>query len=127
MRRCCNNRNSNTNNSNYYNPRTGCGCNLYNINNITPRNSNYSCSSELDECECGFSNSSSEMFTQNPMYGHAYVPNQKMGNVFNQNCGLANGTIFPELVSPYAPNDSVIEAEYLESNVIESGCENNGM
>ncbi len=126
MRRCCNNRNSNTNN-NYYNSSSGCGCNLYNTNNLFPRYFNNSCSSEFDECECGFSNSTEEVFTQNPMYGHAYVPNQKMGNIFNQNCGLNNGTIFPELVSPYSPNDSVIENEYLESNIIESGCRNNGL
>lgn len=124
MRRCCNNRNCN---SNCYNYRNNCCCNLYNTNNIMPRTSCNSCTSEYDECECGFSSSDYERFSQNPMYGHAYVPNQKMGEVFKKNCGLANGTIFPELVSPYAPNDSVIEANFLESNVIESGCENNGL
>ena len=50
-----------------------------------------------------------------------------MGNVFKQNHGLEKGTIFPELVSPYSPNDSVIENEFLESQVIESECDNNGM
>lgn len=124
MRRCCNNRNCN---SNRYNPRTGGCCNLYNTNNIMPRTSNYSCNTEYDECECGFSESSDERFSENPMYGHAYVLNQKMGGVFRQDCGLANGTIFPELVSPYAPNDSVVESEFLESNVIESGCRDNGL
>lgn len=124
MRRCCNNRNCN---SNRYNSRTGGCCNLYNTNNIMPRTSNYSCNTEYDECECGFSESSDERFSENPMYGHAYVLNQKMGGVFRQDCGLANGTIFPELVSPYAPNDSVVESEFLESNVIESGCRDNGL
>ena len=124
MRRCCNNRNCN---SNRYNPRTGGCCNLYKTNNIMPRTSNYSCNTEYEECECGFSESSDERFSENPMYGHAYVLNQKMGEVFRQDCGLANGTIFPELVSPYAPNDSVVESEFLESNVIESGCRDNGL
>ena len=125
MRKCCN-RNNNLDN-NWCNSRMNynCGCNLYNTNNIIPRTSNYSCESEYDDCECGFSESGNEMFTQNPMFGHAYVPNQKMGEIFNKDCGLAHGTIFPELVSPYAPNDSVVEAEFLRANVIESGCKNN--
>ena len=109
MRRCCRN--------NY-------NCNL---NNIIPRNSINTNNPEYDECECGFSDEQDVLFTKNPMYGHAYVPIQKMGNVFKQNHGLEKGTIFPELVSPYSPNDSVIENEFLESQVIESECDNNGM
>ncbi len=42
------------------------------------------------------------------MFGHAYVPNQVYnGNSFNPEQGLQNGTMFPELVSPYMPLDSM--------------------
>ncbi|MDD4170574.1 MAG: spore coat associated protein CotJA [Desulfotomaculaceae bacterium] len=33
---------------------------------------------------------------------HAYVPWQHMGNIFSPAEGLARGTIFPELLSPYS-------------------------
>lgn len=32
---------------------------------------------------------------------HAYVPWQHLGQIFSPAEGLAHGTIFPELVSPY--------------------------
>ena len=47
---------------------------------------------------------------------------------YNENCGcgctgLKNGTIFPELVSPYMPGDSMKQIKYLEkTNIIGKGC-----
>lgn len=47
------------------------------------------------------------------MYGHAYVPNQVFRNTFTPQEGLEKGTMFPELVSPYMPLDSMREIEFL--------------
>ena len=68
-------------------------------------------------------NNTNAFFTSNPMYGHAYVPVQKMTKIYNPSEGLNQGTIFPELVSPYAPLHSVAENKYLR-NYNEGGCSN---
>lgn len=62
-----------------------------------------------------------KFFSSNPMYGHAYVPIHTMGKIFTPEIGLENGTIFPELVSPYAPLQSFAVHEYLQ-NYKEGGC-----
>jgi hypothetical protein len=80
-----------------------------------------------NKCECGFDDEDNGSFTSNPMYGHAYVPNQRIDEIFNKCSGLSNGSIFPELIFPYSPGDSIVEANYLAENTIESGCNNNGM
>lgn len=75
-----------------------------------------------DECECGFGEDES-VFPQNPMLGQSYVPIQYMDKTFKPNIGLKMGTIYPELVSPYCPGQSMKEIEYLEAtNKIGEGC-----
>ena len=88
----------------------GCGC-----NNIMNNN---------NSCSCGFDEEPvSNMFPSNPMLGQSYVPIQTMTNTFTPCCGLKNGTIFPELVSPYQPNQSIEDIEYLKNrNTIGKGC-----
>ena len=54
-------------------------------------------------------------------YGSAYVPVQTFRTVYTPANGLANGTMFPELVRQYSPNQSLAEMEYLR-NYRESGC-----
>lgn len=54
-------------------------------------------------------------FSANPMYGYAYVPIQTMTKIYTPETGLEKGTIFPELVSPYAPLQSVEENKYLKN------------
>ena len=51
-------------------------------------------------CECGFDVEDS-VFPYNPMLAQSYVPIQTLDKTFTPCCGLKNGTIFPELVSPY--------------------------
>lgn len=76
---------------------------------------------ETSSCSCGFDNTSA--FTTNYMYGHCYVPRQKMNKVYTPDMGLKMGTIFPELVSPYCPNQSLETINYLKnSNQIGGGC-----
>ena len=86
-----------------------------NVENINCANNNF------EECACGFDEEISP-FTDYPMYGHAYVPIQRMNKTFTPCVGLKMGTIFPELVSPYEANQSVNEIEFLRNaNEIKEG------
>ena len=61
-------------------------------------------------------------FPDNPMLGQSYVPIQYMDKTFKP-CRIKMGTIFPELVSPYSPGQSMQQIEYIESrNEIGKGC-----
>ena len=67
-------------------------------------------------CNCRNNCSMMAGFPNNPMYGHAYLPNQiYRGNSFTPSQGLQNGTMFPELVSPYMPLDSMRVMETLRN------------
>lgn len=75
-----------------------------------------------DECSCGF-HKYKNVFPENPMLAQSYVPIQYLDKTFTPCCGLKNGTIFPELVSPYRPGQSMEEIEYLKCrNEIGEGC-----
>lgn len=107
MCRCKMNSDSNTNN-----------CNMNNVNTIN-------LSDFESNCKCGFDDNSP--FPDNYMYGQSYVPLQRMTTTFKSDVGLRMGTIFPELVSPYAPGQSLEEDNFLRcSNDIKEGC-NSGM
>ncbi len=95
--RCCN-RNSNSCMQN--------SCNCRNNNSNTNNNSNI---------YANICNSSNEPFPSNYLYGHAYTPNQIMNKTFTPEVGLENGTIFPELVSPYYPGQSIDFINYLRN------------
>ncbi len=76
---------------------------------------------DMNSCSCGFDEYSA--FPQNWMYGHSYVPRQRLNKVYTPEIGLKMGTIFPELVSPYCPNQSLEVNMYLKnSNTIGEGC-----
>lgn len=90
--------------------------------NIQDLENNYTSCNSVDECSCGFDDEES-FFPSNPMFGHAYVPNQRMTKTFTPSVGLKMGTIFPELVSLYSPNQSIAVIEYLKArNEIGEGC-----
>ena len=75
-----------------------------------------------DSCSCGF-DEDYNVFPENPMLAQSYVPIQEMDKTFTPCCGLKMGTIFPELVSPYMPGQSMAEIEYLkQANEIGEGC-----
>lgn len=87
-----------------------------NCNNVQNYNN------DIDNCMCGF-DEDFNVFPTNPMYGQSYVPIQVMNQVFKPAVGLKNGSIFPELVSPYCPNQSIEEIEYIRAtNNIGEGC-----
>lgn len=79
---------------------------------------------EKDECECGFDEEKMlDVFPTNPMLGQSYVPIQYMDKTFKPCVGLRHGTIFPELVSPYEPCQSMEEIAFIErTNKIGEGC-----
>ena len=75
-----------------------------------------------ENCMCGF-NEEQSVFPDNPMLAQSYVPIQTLDTTFTPCCGLQNGTIFPELVSPYEPGQSIQFINYLKSrNEIGEGC-----
>lgn len=75
-----------------------------------------------DKCNCGF-DEEQNMFPENPMLGQSYVPWQFMDRTFKPCVGLKMGTIFPELVSPYMPGQSMQEIEFIRcKNEIGEGC-----
>lgn len=107
----------------------GCDCEEENpaletvCNDINNYNNSNNCNCHDDnECYCGFDEYES-VFPLNPMLAQSYVPMQRMTNTFTPCCGLKNGTIFPELVSPYYPCQSIEDIEYIRSrNKIGKGC-----
>lgn len=75
-----------------------------------------------ENCNCGFDEDTSG-FPENPMLGQSYVPIQYMDKTFRPDVGLKMGTIYPELVSPYCPGQSMQEIAYLrKTNKIGEGC-----
>ena len=111
-RRCCcmnNNCSSNDKEMLEENCNNTCSCQNYNYN---------------DNCECGFDEEYEVgVFPENPMLAQSYVPWQFMDKTFKPCVGLKMGTIFPELVSPYMPCQSMRVNEFLEaSNTIGKGC-----
>lgn len=75
-----------------------------------------------DVCECGF-DEEDNLFPENPMLAQSYVPWQTMDKTFTPSVGLKMGTIFPELVSPYMPGQSMEEIEFIRNaNTIGMGC-----
>lgn len=111
---CLNNNYSNLNSNNCIKPdviEDACK----NVENVQNYNEN---------CSCGFDDDNiSNVFPENPVLAQSYVPIQTMDKTFKPCIGLKNGTIFPELVSPYFPGDSMKEIKYLEAtNAIGEGC-----
>ncbi len=77
---------------------------------------------DYGSCSCGFDNETSE-FPSNPTIAESYVARQVMDRVFNPTVGLKMGTIYPELVSPYEPGQSMEVINYLSTrNESEMGC-----
>lgn len=93
------------------NNRCNCTCNNKICNQNTSQNNKNN--DDKNKCSCGFSES--DVFPQNYMYGQSYVPIQYIDTTFRPEIGLKMGTIFPELVSPYEPGQSMMENAYLRS------------
>lgn len=70
----------------------------------------------MNNCKCGFNINTQSVFPDNPALAQAYIPIQQMGKIFTPEEGLKLGTIYPELVRPYEPLQSIREIEYLSNN-----------
>lgn len=107
-------------NNNYFNSNMQNECNnnlLENSCNNVSNNQDYN-----ENCSCGF-DEDENVFPENPMLAQSYVPTQFLNETYKPCIGLKNGTIFPELVSPYMPGDSMKQIKYLEkTNTIGKGC-----
>ena len=106
-------------NNNYSNINDDCSKKnlLENSCNNVCDNQNYN-----ENCSCGFDEYEG-VFPENPMLAQSYVPTQFLDETFKPCVGLKNGTIFPELVSPYEPGDSMKQIMYLQrTNTIGKGC-----
>ena len=91
-------------------------------NNDCSTNCSYEQQEPVDCCECGF-DEETNLFPENPMLAQSYVPIQYMDKTFKPSVGLKMGTIFPELVSPYFPGQSMEEINFIEkTNEIGKGC-----
>ena len=108
------------------NCRRNCNCNRNNNRNCRNCQMNYYNMWSNTNSGCGWINSnnnnSSNPFPSNYLYGHAYTPNQQLNNTFNPQTGLENGSMFPELVSPYYPGQSMEFIEYLKTTGRNGGC-----
>lgn len=121
--------------NNSMNRGCGCNCNCNKENNVIEEKlcsnvSNYDdCLANYNLnynkcacCECGYDEADNG-FPENPMFGQSYVPVQRMNKTFKPCVGLKMGTLFPELVSPYMPCQSIAENEYIAAtNKIKGGC-----
>ncbi len=110
-------------------PKCYCMNNNNNVNeSLVEDKCNNVCQYEDDisnnDCDCGFDDDSEySVFPENPMLAQSYVPWQYMDKTFKPCVGLKMGTIFPELVSPYMPCQSMRTNDYLAStNTIGEGC-----
>ena len=75
-----------------------------------------------DDCGCGFEEEYN-VFPENPSLAQSYVPIQYMDKTFKPCVGLKMGTIFPELVSPYVPCQSMEEINFIrKTNTIGKRC-----
>lgn len=95
-----------------------------NINMDMNNNQNNTFDDDYNSCDCGYNEVKSEsLFPENPMFGQSYVPIQKMDKTFIPCVGLKMGTIFPELVSPYSPCQSMEENAFIKAmNTVGEGC-----
>ena len=115
-RRCC------CMNNNYYSQPN---CNCKNNDNLEDSCNNICspCQNYNDDCSCGFDDDEVNVFPTDPMLAQSYVPFQYMEDTYKPCVGLDNGTIFPELVSPYMPGDSMKQIAYIaNTNKIGEGC-----
>lgn len=98
-------------------------CRKGNCNPYANQSNNNNSNSNNDKCSCGFKDQN--VFPINYMYGQSYVPIQYIDQTFKPDVGLQMGTIFPELVDPYSPGQSMIENAYLRATTQNEGkCPN---
>lgn len=123
-KRYCNNKIENSNNFDAFNEinKSSFEKELNQMRNCCSNSLNKMNDNCKNDCECGFDIEDS-VFPSEYSFGQSYVPIQRMNKIFNPEIGLKMGTIFPELVSSYSPNQSICEIEKIKNlNNIGEGC-----
>lgn len=110
-RKCCDN-------SNCQDMCNKCTMNRYRY--ITDENNDR----DNDACKCGFTEEKKpSVFPEDPMLAQSYVPIQTLGKTFIPSVGLKMGTIYPELVMPYKPCQSLEDIAFIKAmNTVKEGC-----
>lgn len=91
-----------------------CKCNKCNFNVTKNCTMNYNSNKMPEECECGYTEENNGL-PENPVLAQSYVPIQEFNKTFCPCTALKMGTLFPELVRPYSPNQSICEFKEIES------------
>ena len=110
---CCRRNNRCQRRNNWENSCNSCNWNYMNNYNRCNR-----CSCRNEE----WNTRNQSGFPENYMLAHAYTPNQVLKETFTPEMALRNGTLFPELVSPYYPGQSMEIIEYLKNDDRNGGC-----
>lgn len=87
-----------------------CKCLNSSCNKMNNSNNNYTIN---PKCKCGYEEDDNGL-PENPVLGQSYVPIQSFNETFCPNMALNMGTLFPELVRPYRPNQSICENNAIE-------------
>ena len=116
-RRCCCQRNYDNNYISNECRKCGISDDLYeNVESVSDAETN-------DTCSCGYDERHDSVFPENPVLGQSYVPIQTMDKTFKPCVGLKMGSLFPELVNPYYPCQSMEENAFIEAmNTVGKGC-----
>lgn len=116
-RRCCCQRNYDNNYISNECRKCGISDDLYeNVESVSDAETN-------DTCSCGYDERNDSVFPENPVLGQSYVPIQTMDKTFKPCVGLKMGSLFPELVNPYYPCQSMEENAFIEAmNTVGKGC-----
>ena len=120
-RNCCCQKNYNNNMIEEACSKCGTKADYYTSNN----NMSYNDNDDTDDydCKCGYDENNESVFPENPVLAQSYVPIQKLDKTFIPSVGLKMGTIFPELVSPYSPCQSLEDIAFIKAmNTVGKGC-----
>ena len=91
---------------------------MYTRNRYNRRKCNCGCDNGCQKCQMP------DKMPSMPLLANSYVPYQTIQETFTPRESLENGTTFPELVSPYAPNQSQCMMQYLRQT---ETCEGGGL
>lgn len=75
-----------------------------------------------EKCSCGYDEDTNGL-PENPVLAQSYVPIQEFNQTFPCEKALKMGTLFPELVSPYYPGQSICEINKIKSQNEKGVCD----
>jgi len=91
-----------------------CKCNKCNYYNKNCKIINCPSNNIPEKCKCGYEEDNNGL-PENPVLAQSYVPIQEFNKTFCPCTALEMGSLFPELVRPYYPNQSICEFKQIEA------------